>query len=204
MSFGEGRTRNVDAERYFGNVFEQAHGSILEHANYTFLLYGIGRDVTHELVRHRAGFGFSQVSQRYVSGRLLRFVERLELQGNEIDHDAFLDRIDDTRLGYDAFAERLMATMSLEGKSRTEARKAVNQVARAMLTNEVEAPILVTANVRAWRHCIAMRASKHADTAIRRAIFEVGRIMMQLEPILFGDLVVDESNFTLTPKYPKV
>ena len=67
-SFGPKRTKNENAERYFDNIKESGHGSVLEHANYTFLFYGISRSVTHELVRHRAGFAFSQISQRYVSG----------------------------------------------------------------------------------------------------------------------------------------
>jgi thymidylate synthase (FAD) len=78
MSFGAGRTWNKDAQRYFDNIITSGHGSVLEHANFTFLLWGVSRSFTHELVRHRAGVGYSQVSQRYVSGRVLRFVERAE------------------------------------------------------------------------------------------------------------------------------
>ena len=73
--------------RYFRNIMESGHGSVLEHANFTFLFYGISRSVTHELVRHRAGMAFSQVSQRYVSGRVLRFVERPEYQNDDALHD---------------------------------------------------------------------------------------------------------------------
>src|SRR5437588_1859473 len=87
MSFGRGRTFNVNAERYFNNLKSSGHGSVFEHANFSLLLYGISRSVTHELVRHRAGFGFSQLSQRYVSGRMLRFVERPEYSQDEQFHD---------------------------------------------------------------------------------------------------------------------
>ena len=63
MSFGPGRTTNAHAGAYFdgkpGNpasgIKGQKHGSVLEHANFTFLTYGISRSLTHELVRHRAG-----------------------------------------------------------------------------------------------------------------------------------------------------
>ena len=58
---------------------------MLEHASFSFLLYGISRSVTHELVRHRAGVGISQVSQRCVSWSVPRFVERPEYQdGGEL------------------------------------------------------------------------------------------------------------------------
>ncbi|HEV2745649.1 MAG TPA: FAD-dependent thymidylate synthase, partial [Rubrobacter sp.] len=79
-SFGPRRTTNENAASYFGRLTGAGHGSVLEHANFSFLLYGISRSVTHELVRHRAGAGFSQISQRYVSGAVLRFVERPEYQ----------------------------------------------------------------------------------------------------------------------------
>src|SRR5204863_8430366 len=51
---------------YLDNIKKQGHGSVLEHANYTLLLEGVSRSLTHELVRHRAGFAYSQLSQRYV------------------------------------------------------------------------------------------------------------------------------------------
>src|SRR5579863_10369069 len=94
MSFGRGRTFNTQATRYFDNLKSSGHGSVLEHANFTLLLYGVSRSVTHELVRHRAGFSFSQTSQRYVSGRVLRFVERPEYVHDEQLHTLFLQRIE--------------------------------------------------------------------------------------------------------------
>ncbi len=53
MSFGRGRTFNAQAVRYFNNLKSSGHGSVFEHANFSFLLYGISRSVTHEIVRHR-------------------------------------------------------------------------------------------------------------------------------------------------------
>ena len=47
---------------------------MLEHANYTLLLEGVSRSLTHELVRHRAGFAYSQLSQRYVDESHAAFV----------------------------------------------------------------------------------------------------------------------------------
>src|SRR5712692_409430 len=54
MSFGRGRTFNEKAEQYFNNIKSSGHGSVLEHATFSLLLYGISRSVTHELVRDRA------------------------------------------------------------------------------------------------------------------------------------------------------
>src|ERR671916_1407442 len=60
MSFGPKRTKNENAAAYIERLTSAGHGSVLEHASFSFLLYGISRSVTHELVRHRAGAGFSQ------------------------------------------------------------------------------------------------------------------------------------------------
>ena len=50
-----GRTTNQD---YLANILKTKHGSVLEHAVWSILLEGVSRSLTHELVRHRAGFGF--------------------------------------------------------------------------------------------------------------------------------------------------
>src|ERR1700691_3608572 len=56
----------TDQREYFANILRSAHGSVLEHANWSFALRNVSRVFTHELVRHRAGSAFSQESLRYV------------------------------------------------------------------------------------------------------------------------------------------
>ena len=56
----------TDQREYFANILRSAHGSVLEHANYSFAMRNVSRVFTHELVRHRAGSAFSQESLRYV------------------------------------------------------------------------------------------------------------------------------------------
>src|SRR5207253_6568268 len=57
---------NRSTAEYLENIKKQGHGSVLEHAVYVLLIEGISRSCSHELVRHRAGFGYSPLSQRYV------------------------------------------------------------------------------------------------------------------------------------------
>src|SRR5438034_239611 len=59
---------------YLENIKKQGHGSVLEHSVYALLIEGISRSCSHELVRHRAGFGYSQISQRYVDESHAAFV----------------------------------------------------------------------------------------------------------------------------------
>lgn len=64
MSFGEKAGRK--GPDYLQHILSVGHGSVLEHANYGVILEGISRSLSHELVRHRAGCAYSQLSQRYV------------------------------------------------------------------------------------------------------------------------------------------
>ncbi len=197
MSFGRMRSMNTQAKRYFDNLKSSGHGSVFEHANYSMLFYGISRSVTHELIRHRSGFGYSQLSQRYVSGRMLRFVERPEYQGDDFLHTQFLQRIERADDEYAMLTNRLLemqktGTNILSAEAKTDLRKKVQQSARSVLPNETEAPIVVTGNVRAWRHFIEERASTHAEVEIRELGIRAFLCLYQADPILFDDYTIEQ------------
>ena len=212
MSFGPKRTWNKDADRYLANIVSSGHGSVLEHANFTFLLYGVSRSLTHELVRHRAGMGYSQESQRYVGGPVLRFVERPEFQKDRLLHQQFEQRIDRVFAEYENYTSKLEELQKegldiVSGEKVTDQRKKVRQAARAVLTNETEAIIIATGNLRAWRHIITMRVSGHAEIEIRKAIFKVFLCLRKVSLLAFSDYkIVNLADGTKVVKtdYPKV
>ncbi|HLM78331.1 MAG TPA: FAD-dependent thymidylate synthase [Rubrobacteraceae bacterium] len=191
-SFGLRRTTNEHAAQYFERLTSAGHGSVLEHASFSFLFYGISRSVTHELVRHRVGVGVSQISQRYVSGAVLRFVERPEYQPDTELHGLFEERADRAAAEYETMARHLLERQGegdplLDAEHKTDARKKVQQTARSLLPNETEAPMVFTANVRALRHIIEMRADEHAESEIRNLAIRVFLCLNVADPILFGD-----------------
>jgi thymidylate synthase (FAD) len=212
MSFGPKRTFNEQAERYFNNLKSSGHGSVFEHATFSLLLYGISRSLTHELIRHRAGFGYSQLSQRFVSGRMLRFVERPEYQGDADLHAQFLQRIERAASEYTTLTERLLEMQQagvsiLSAEAKTDLRKKVQQSARSVLPNETEAPMVVTGNARAWRHVIEMRASAHAETEIRELAVRIFLCLRLVDPILFGDYTLEQlsdGTYAVKSEYEKV
>ncbi len=211
MSFGPRRTTNENAAAYFERLTSAGHGSVLEHASFSFLLYGISRSVTHELVRHRAGVGISQVSQRYVSAAVLRFVERPEYQNDPRLHALFEERADRAAAEYEAMADRLLEHQErgealLDAEYRTDARKKVQQTARSLLPNETEAPMVFTGNVRALRHIIEMRADEHAESEIRNLAVRLFLCLFTVDPILFGDYQLEslpDGTYRVTTKYRK-
>jgi thymidylate synthase (FAD) len=166
--------------------------------------------VTHELVRHRH-LGFSQVSQRYVSGSVLRFVERPEYQSEEGLHRLFEERADGAAAGYEAMANRLLERQEggasmLSADYKTDARKKVQQTARSLLPNETEAPMVCTGNVRALRHVVEMRADAHAESEIRNLAVRIFLCLVTADPILFGDYEIGklpDGTHTVKTEYRK-
>mgnify|MGYP000320033793 FL=1 len=207
LSFGEQRSKNAQASEYLAHIKQSGHGSVLEHYNVSVLLYGVSRAFTHELVRHRAGFGFSQISQRYVAGKHLRFVESLVMQwddksGPELtDHDFRQHRLHKSfecfiDFAVEEYQRREALLLEISGvdaaHATTEQRKAVRQEARRCLPNETEAAIVVTGNLRAWRHFVEQRCSKWADAEACRAAHTVFVQLQALEPMLWEDYVPGE------------
>ena len=96
---------------YLENIKKQGHGSVLEHANYSLLLEGVSRSLTHELVRHRAGFAYSQLSQRYVDESEASFVMPPAIIGD----DALEQRV--ARAGGGGAAELRRARRAADGSA---------------------------------------------------------------------------------------
>jgi thymidylate synthase (FAD) len=148
-------------------------------------------------VRHRVGTAFSQLSQRYVDGKMLRFVERPEYQKDEQLHLGFERWIEAAAHQYKWRADQLLALQlagdpKLSRTRKTELRKAVNQAARSCLPNETETIMVFTGNVRAWRHIFEMRAAGGAEPEIRKLIFLCYTQLCEIWPILLQDYEVVE------------
>ena len=78
LSYGKGRKTNRE---FLGHIVEVGHGSVLEHGVWSFLITGVSRSFTHELIRHRH-FSYSQLSQRYVDESDSEFIEPDEATRN--------------------------------------------------------------------------------------------------------------------------
>ncbi len=183
MSFGKGRKSNGE---YLSHILESAHGSVLEHAVWNFLITGVSRSFTHELVRHRAGFGYSQLSQRYVDESTADFVEPEIIASDPELHTVFLESIRQSHEAYCKLVEGLARKFADE-PSATLRRKLARQAARSVLPNATETKIFVTGNARAWRHFIEMRANEHAETEICRVAVAILRVLQAESPNIFGD-----------------
>ena len=174
---------------YLDNIKKQGHGSVLEHANYTLLLEGVSRSLTHELVRHRAGFAYSQLSQRYVDESQASFVVPPAVAGDEALEAAWRAQVEDAQRAYVALVERLMERYGWVA-DRVHRRKMAREAARAVLPNATETKIVVTANARAWRTMLELRSSEGAELEIRRAALAVLRLLQTEAPGFFSDFEI--------------
>ena len=207
LALGKKRTPFAKAGEYLQRIMEQKHGSVLEHANYTFLFLGVDRAMTHELVRHRAGASYSQVSQRYTGPDTLRFVMPYEDRKSPRLRNLFVRDIDTNLAQYQDRIEALSREYPrLDDEAPTEYRKRIQGSARSVLGNYVEAPIVVTANARAWRHILTMRCSRHADVRIREPMMMVLEALKDEIPELFWDFeetTLPDGSPCAAPKFEK-
>lgn len=191
-------------QEYLTNILELAHGSVLEHVNFSLLVEGVSRSLTHELIRHRAGMAYSQVSQRYVDESDTAFVMPPAVQDLSEELQVYwLWDVLSARNRYAALAAQLMREMEANEPDPTMRRKRAREAARSLLPNATETKIVVTGNVRAWRHVITMRGHVSADREIQQFARAVHKVLVDEAPHLFGDFHTDEEG-SLVPQYQKV
>ncbi len=174
---------------YLDNIKKQGHGSVLEHATYSLLLEGVSRSLTHELVRHRAGFAYSQLSQRYVDESHAAFVVPPAIAGDEALEGAWRAQMEAAQATYVALVEQLMERYAWVA-DRVHRRKMAREAARGVLPNSTETKLVVTANARAWRTMLELRSSEGAEMEIRRAAIAILRVLQAAAPGFFSDFEV--------------
>src|SRR4029077_7039880 len=123
---------NRATREYLENIKKQGHGSVLEHANYSLLLEGVSRSLTHELVRHRAGFAYSQLSQRYVDESQAAFVVPPAIIGDAALEGAWRQQIESAQATYVALVEQLIDRYRWVD-DKVHRRKMAREAARGVL-----------------------------------------------------------------------
>lgn len=186
-----------DRTTYLDNVLASKHGSVLEHANYSFIFHNVSRVFTHELVRHRAGTAISQESMRYVRLTDIPFWFPDWVEPDlKADLTAYLKAAERLQL---RLAERF--GLDDDGTPFSE-KKAKTSFMRRFAPDGVATGLLWTANVRTLRHVIALRTAPGAEEEIRLVFQRVGELMAADAPALFGDFELVEGSWV--PGYEKV
>jgi thymidylate synthase (FAD) len=178
-----------NTREYLENIKKQGHGSVLEHANYSLLLEGVSRSLTHELVRHRAGFAYSQLSQRYVDESDAHFVIPPAIAGEAALEGAWRRQMEQALASYVSLVEQLIERYGWVA-DKIHRRKMAREAARGVLPNSTETKIVVTGNARAWRTMLELRSSEGAELEIRRLAVAVIRVLSEEAPAFFSDFEI--------------
>ena len=162
--------------KFLGGLIRHGHESVIEHEKIT-LMFITDRGITHEIVRHRLG-SYSQESTRYCNYANDKF-------GNEI---TVIDPF---------YYKNRPAEYALWKKSCEEAEKnyfdllaagSTPQEARAVLPNSLKTEIVVTYNIREWRHFLRVRCDKGAHPQIREIALPLLMLFKEIMPVLFADI----------------
>ncbi len=187
----------TDQREYFANILRSAHGSVLEHANYSFALHNVSRVLTHELVRHRAGSAFSQESLRYVRLADIGFRVPPALEPLRAQVLSIVEQLEDFQLS--AASELGIDEEGVPFHVKKEITSALRRLAPIGLSTD----IVWTANVRTLRHVIEMRTAEGAEEELRLLFDEIARIMQSEAPGLFQDFA-RQSDGSWMPEHRKV
>ncbi len=187
----------TDRAAYLENILRSAHGSVLEHASYSFALRNVSRTFTHELVRHRAGSAFSQESLRYVRLTDIGFRVPPALE-------PMRERVLEIVEQLEEFQREAAQALALDDEGvpfhvKKEATSAMRRLAPIGLSTD----IIWTANVRTLRHVIEMRTDPGAEEELRLVFDEIAQIMQREAPLLFQDYA-RHADGSWVPTYRKV
>lgn len=188
-AYGKG---NNDIGPYIHNIIESGHHSVIEHAQWNFIIKG-SRIWSHEHVRHRIGVGISQRSQRYVKESDAHFMLRPDIYNNPKALAIFKKQIESGQKAYDILIELLAEDIKKIIPDSTLRVKTVRSSARSIMPNATETYIFWSANARALRHYIDLRANKHADWEIREVALQILKIMQKEAPNIFADYEIKKT-----------
>ena len=187
----------TDRRAYFENILRSAHGSVLEHASYSFAVRDISRVGTHEVVRHRAGAAYSQESLRYVrlvdvGIRIPPALEPLRRQCVEI-----VERLEE-------FQVEAAKALGIDDEGVPfHVKKEVTSALRRLAPMGVSTDLIMTMNIRTLRHVIEMRTAPGAEEEMRLVFDRLAELMVAEAPGLFQDFRRRDDG-SWVPEYRKV
>lgn len=167
ITFGSG-------DKFVRQLIRNGHESVLEHCSITVRFENCSRGFTHEIVRHRVGIGFSQESTRYVDERDLHFVippgmdPDIKIEGSWLTPREVVE-----------FFEQYYRLLLESGYKKQDARQ--------FLPIGTTSEIVVTANLREWRHIFGLRLHKAAHWEMRGIMTKLWFRFNQLLPCVFEE-----------------
>ena len=172
----EDRITEESAENFVRMLIERGHESVLEHESIT-VRFICDRGVSHEIVRHRLA-SYSQESTRYCNygndrfGSELTFIKPCFFKEKGGAYCSWYNSID--------FAECAYFDMLDDGCTPQEAR--------SVLPSSIKTEVVMTANLREWRHFLKLRTAKAAHPQMRELTVPLLHELQERIPVVFDDI----------------
>jgi len=214
MSFEPGLNPNVtkvrkDLADYLGNIIKSKHGSVLEHAVYTFAVENVSRVFTGEMNRHRAGWAISEGSMRYIRYDNIKFWMPTSLQDQDGDdkntlYQKKLSRqlFDDAFEQMEEWQERLGEIWGID-EMPFKKKKLMTSMFRRLIGMGIATGGVWTGNLRALRHVLTLRTHPSAEEEIRLVCSMIASRIIDMEPEIFADFERDAHGW-YKPAHEKV
>lgn len=167
------------AEKFIRNIIRSGHESVLEHEKITVRII-CDRGVTHEIVRHRIA-SYSQESTRYCNYSKEKFDGELSFI-----KPCFWEEGDSNFVTWKNVmqeCEKSYLKMIEEG--------ATAQEARSILPNSLKTEIIITMNLREWRHFFRLRTANRAHPQMREISIPLLKQFQEQIPVIFEDIIID-------------
>lgn len=178
----EDKITNGSAEKFVAGIIRRGHEAVLEHQSIT-VKFICDRGVSHEIVRHRLA-SYCQESTRYCNyskdgfGREITVIRPIFLAEGTPGWVVWRDAC--------CCAESAYFDMLTLGCSPQEAR--------SVLPNSTKTEVVMTANLREWRHFLKLRCSHAAHPQMREVAILLLQKFQKLVPVVFDDIRVEEEN----------
>jgi thymidylate synthase (FAD) len=189
MSFGERQSPKSNRE-YIRHLIVHGHESVLEHASWSFILSGVSRGFSHQFVRHRVGFAFSQLSQQYIDHSSAEAVMPEVVADLPAAAELWEASVNRSLADYREIVEILEgAPADLAPRERA---RLLRSAARTLLPSAAETKLAFSANARAIRHFLATRGGIEGDEEMRMMSASLLGLMREEAPSAFEDFSLEQ------------
>lgn len=174
----EDKITSESAERFVSQIIKSGHESVLEHFSFS-VRFITDRGISHEIVRHRIA-SYSQESTRYCN-----------YSNDKFDNEITV--VEPCQLAVQKPNWRKACEIAEEQYFKL-LKTTTPQTARAVLPTCLKTELIMTANIREWRHFLRLRASKAAHPDMRVLTIPLLKELKQLIPVVFDDIYEEVTN----------
>ena len=171
----EGKTTESSAPAFVANIIKRGHEAVLEHFDIT-VKFICDRGVSHEIVRHRLA-SYCQESTRYCNyakddfGKEITVIKPCFMEPGTASWDFWKDACEVAESSYFDLLEF----------------GCTPQEARSVLPNSLKTEVVMTANLREWRHFFKLRTAPAAHPQMREVAKMLLKQMREMVPVVFDD-----------------